>query len=216
MTDMRLRGILGLFLVLQGCRTPAAAGPAAGDSVEVLARLLVGSYSSGAQAAADAEFKNIELHMARIWPGRSDGAWLYVEQASAEARGKPYRQRVYRLVGRSAGAVDSEVFELPGDPLVFAGAWAAPDRFDALAPEVLVPRQGCTVHLAPGLDGAWSGATEAQTCGSTLRGATYATSEVTLNAAELRSWDRGFDANGTQVWGAVKGPYQFSRVAGGQ
>ena len=124
MTDMRLRGILGLFLVLQGCRTPASAGPAAGDSVEVLARLLVGSYSSGAQAAADAEFKNIELHMARIWPGRSDGAWLYVEQASAEARGKPYRQRVYRLVGRSAGAVASAGYILI-EPRYVGPNWSA-------------------------------------------------------------------------------------------
>jgi hypothetical protein len=27
----------------------------------------------------------------------------------------------------------------------------------------------------------------------------------------LVSWDRGFDADGQQVWGAEKGPYVFTR-----
>jgi hypothetical protein len=31
----------------------------------------------------------------------------------------------------------------------------------------------------------------------------------------MESWDRGFDAQGNQVWGATKGPYVFDKVAGG-
>ena len=28
----------------------------------------------------------------------------------------------------------------------------------------------------------------------------------------MNSWDRGWNANGVQVWGAVEGPYQFIKV----
>jgi len=57
----------------------------------------------------------------------------------------------------------------------------------------------------------FEGGTVGEGCESTLSGATYATSEVTLDASTLESWDRGYDAEGTQVWGATAGPYVFDR-----
>ena len=39
-----------------------------------------------------------------------------------------------------------------------------------------------------------------------------ATSVVILNAAGMQSWDQGYDAAGTQVWGATAGPYHFLRT----
>lgn len=215
------RAALRLLVVLLvgGCRTgPAPSAPgasvgtatAAAGGAQALREVMAGTYSSAAQAASDPEFKVIELHMTPIWSARSDGAWLYVEQAAAEARDAPYRQRVYQLAEASTpGRVESRVFELPGDPLSFAGAWRDPSRLDVLTPASLVPRQGCTVVVARLPDGTWSGSTLGDRCRSTLRGASYATSEVTISAHELRSWDRGFDAEGKQVWGAVKGPYRF-------
>ena len=48
-------------------------------------------------------------------------------------------------------------------------------------------------------------------CASDLRGAAYATSEVTITPQFVLSWDRGFDNTGKQVWGATEGPYVFLR-----
>jgi hypothetical protein len=71
-------------------------------------------------------------------------------------------------------------------------------------------RQGCLVSLT--WDGAaFEGATEGKGCASTLNGASYATSEVTITQDQIRSWDRGFDAADKQVWGATDGPYVFDR-----
>ena len=39
--------------------------------------------------------------------------------------------------------------------------------------------------------------------------AAYATSEVVIIPGRIESWDRGFDADGNQVWGAASGPYVF-------
>jgi hypothetical protein len=42
-----------------------------------------------------------------------------------------------------------------------------------------------------------------------LKGASYATSEVVIYSDKLISWDRGWNDEGKQVWGAQKGGYVF-------
>lgn len=180
------------------------------SAVSEVARCLIGSFSSEAQSKSDAEFFDVRLHMAAIWTSRTDGPWIYVEQAMATTLDKPYRQRVYRLIDRGDGSVESFVYELP-NPAERVGAWSNPSLFDADSPDGLVPRAGCSIVLQKSGD-VWRGSTNERDCESSLRGASYATSEVTLRADGLDSWDRGFDANEKQVWGAKKGPYQFRRL----
>lgn len=200
---------------LTGCESagPMRSGEGPQTSVQRVRGMLVGAFSSAAQHAADpSNFAEIELRICEIWPARDDGPWLYVEQAAADARERPYRQRVYRLSPRDDGSVDSVVYELPGDPLQFAGACEDAGRFEDLLPTVLRQKEGCTVHLRPRWDGAFVGGTVGLGCESALRGAAYATSQVTLTADEMSTWDRGFDAAGKHVWGSTKGPYVFSRM----
>lgn len=187
-----------LALFLSACQAPASAR---------VAKLLAGSYTSAAQAKADPEYFEVHLHMTPIWTGRSDGQWLYVEQAMATALDKPYRQRVYRVTDSDDGAVVSMVFELP-NAVDRVGAWRTPTAFEADSPDKLVGREGCVIRLEPSGE-AWVGSTNGKDCLSSLRGASYATSEVRIFDGRLETWDRGFDANDTQVWGAKKGPYVF-------
>ncbi len=197
---------LALALAL-ACRTlaPRPASPA-----DELADWLCGSFSSAAQAARHNDFYDIRLHTTRIWKARDDGPWLYVEQAAASALETPYRQRVYHLVGTERG-LRSDVYELPGNPLDWAGAWDRPQDFETLTPGDLSERSGCALQLERRA-GAWVGSTNGTGCASQLRGATYATSEVRVTPGLLTSWDRGFDADGNQVWGATARPYEFVRL----
>jgi CpeT protein len=178
---------------------------------------MVGSFSSESQAAADPEnYRDIRLQMVRIWPKRTDGRWLYVEQAAGTALAKPYRQRVYNLVSLAEPLADgstirSDVYELPGDPLTYAGAWKTPETFDALTPDTLDLREGCSIFLRQDADGLFRGSTQGNGCSSSLAGASYATSEAIITPAGLQTWDRGFFADGTQAWGATKGAYVFVR-----
>jgi len=186
----------------------------ASDGVATLAEWLTGSFSSAAQAATDDEFFDIRLHMAPIWAGREDGPWLYVEQAVASAEDRPYRQRVYRLREVEPGLFESAVFTLP-DPDAAIGAWRASERLEGVSPVDLEPRAGCAILMRR--DGAaFVGSTLGTLCPSDLRGARYATSEVRVTLDGLVSWDRGFDATGTQVWGARTGGYVFDRVTDGE
>jgi hypothetical protein len=186
------------------------------DPFDRLVAFMSGSFSSEQQSLDDRAFFDIRLQMARIWVGREAGptrtAWLYVEQAMSAALDKPYRQRVYRVTQVDPATFRSEVFELPGDPLRFAGSFASPAAFDALEPGQLSARAGCDLVLRVQLDGTFEGATNGRDCPSTLRGASYATSEARVTREGLVTWDRGYNDAGTQVWGAVKGGYIFRRV----
>lgn len=201
-------------------------------TLDQVAALLVGSFSSAAQAQRDPAFRDIELHMAPIWPAPTTATtpaptptttpahrWIYVEQAMAQAPNRPYRQRVYRLStirstqadGTTLLGVRSEVWELPGDPLRFAGAWRDPAPLADIGPESLALKDGCDVFLLPRPDGTWFGSTLGAACPSSLAGSTYATSIVEVTPMGLLTLDRGFDATHTQVWGSDKGPYDFRR-----
>ena len=72
-------------------------------------------------------------------------------------------------------------------------------------------REGCTVFLARKADGNFEGSTHEADCESTLRGAKYAVSTVTITNKMLKSWDQGFNEKNEQVWGATKGGYEFVR-----
>lgn len=187
--------------------TPANAKP----SLDLLKQRLTGSFASTEQSAADPEnYFDIRLHMAPIWTERSDGPWLYVEQATAQAPDRPYRQRIYRLSEPTPGTYRSEVYTLP-DNKTAIGAWSDPAKLKDLSPEKLTLRDGCALELS-WKEGAFVGATKGQSCASDLRGAKYATSEATILADRLITWDRGYDTKGEQVWGATKGGYVFKRI----
>jgi hypothetical protein len=183
--------------------------------LEQLVTMMCGEFNSAEQSARDPDYRDISLKIARIWPQSTDGAWLYVEQAVATMADRPYRQRVYHVTqvpGSKALTFRSEVYTLPGDPKAFVGAWKEPTRFAAMTPAMLVERQGCAVILTQTGPGVFAGSTVERNCQSEFQKASYATSEVVIDQRGMVSWDRGFDHEGKQVWGATNGGYHFVRV----
>ncbi len=191
-------------------RAKGSGAPPPPRPAERVATLLAGRFSSEAQSRSAPDFQDIRLIVVRIWPDRKDGPWLYVEQAEAGKESEPYRQRVYRLVDDRGGAVRSVIYALP-EPKAAVGAWKGLAPLASVRPETLTLRRGCDVVLHETPAGTWEGGTEGKECASDLRGAAYATSEVTLAGSGMVSWDRGFDAAGKQVWGAESGGYAFVR-----
>ena len=218
-----MRALLSFVLLLAfsalplACESSLAGAP--NSPAAKAASWMTGSFTSAAQAQRDPDFMVINLHMSPMWTDRTDGFWFYVEQATAATPEKPYRQRVYRVWNLDDGLVQSDVYELPGDPLRFAGAWQNPALLADLRPDQLVAREGCSITLrekTTTFDGGkavqFEGGTEGAGCESSLRGASFATSEVILTEGEMRTWDRGWKASGEQAWGSVNGPYVFVRI----
>lgn len=217
-------GILFLsgFLGVSACGTapPADAPDAATDGgagkdavgplgVERAFAMLTGRFDSSAQAESSAAYFPVQLHTCPVDIPELGQRVLYVEQAMMDSLDAPYRQRLYIVEpGDAEGEVISTVTELM-EPERFVGLCAGADvprinQYDAIA------RPGCEVYLRAEGEG-FTGGTEGNGCESTLQGANYATSEVTLTDTMLRSWDRGFDDAGNQRWGATQGPYVFDR-----
>lgn len=196
---------------LSGCAAAVPVRRGLDPGLVELGRHMSGSFSSQAQAARDPDFRDIRLHMVRLWPDDREALWLYVEQAAATGLEQPYRQRVYRLAHVGGDLYESRVYEFP-EPLRLAGAWRERGKLALLARAELEDRQGCAIVLRRLADGTFSGSTLGRLCVSTHRGASYATSEVTITPSRLVSWDRGFDSAGAQVWGAEKGGYEFDKL----
>ena len=179
------------------------------SDLKTLNNWMSGTFDSEEQAKNDTDFFKIHLHMKPIWKDRTDGFWLYVEQAIASALNKPYRQRVYNVKVLNDTTIISKVYTFYGTGQRFAGEWKKDNPLEKLTTDSLEDRKGCAIYLKKKSKGEFVGSTNKNDCESNLRGAKYATSKVSISEKLLVSWDQGFDANDKQIWGAVKGGYQF-------
>ncbi len=214
-----------LFLILFTSSFISAQSQKPSKAFKNLVEIMQGHYTSELQSKKDSTYFNISLRMTPIW--KSKGAYLYVEQAMASKQDKPYRVRIYKLSERPDGKIVSEIYTLK-DEKAWIGKYTDPTLFDALTEADLDLKSGCEVVLERLSKNTFRGATEVvlerlskntfrgatgeKTCPSELRGASYATSKVTVTKNSILSWDQGFDAVGKQVWGAEKGGYEFLKV----
>lgn len=197
--------LIGIILVAAACKSRSTIQNADESDLAQLQTLMAGNYSSEKQSKEDAEYYNISLRMVPIWKDR--GHFLYVEQAIFDKQDKPYRVRIYKLSKRGTEYI-SEIYTLKNEA-DWIGKWKDPSAFDALALDAIELKSGCEVILKRISAQNYAGATGEKTCPSELRGASYASSKVTITPTELISWDQGFDKDGKQVWGATKGGYHF-------
>lgn len=204
-----IRGLTVTFVVFLAMGVAPSMRAAGDEDLDTLARWLSGSFSSERQSKFDTSYYHVELHMNRIWRTRNDGIWMIVEQAMAASAQAPYRQRVYRIRRVEENMIEIEIYTWK-DPKRVIGAWKDSAMLADLSPSDLMLRRGCEVYLQRD-EFKFFGSTHSTACSSDIRGASYATSEVNIAEKLLTSWDRGFTADGQQVWGAVKGPYYFLR-----
>lgn len=173
------------------------------------ARIAPGAYTSEAQHRADPRYDIVEAQVTRIWPERTDGIWLYQEQAIINrpgitpeaARAAPYFQRVARIARGPDGRIIRDNHVLT-DPKAVVG------RPEAITPAMLGPA-GCHNVLERVATGHWTARTEA--CANGYKGAVEMRSMSVQTETVYANWDRGFDANGARVWGPADGGYIFVR-----
>ena len=208
-----------VFLVLAGmifsssCANRSLQSQKSSKQKEIaeLFQLMSGTFSSREQAQNDSSFYNINLVMHPIWEKNQEAKWLYVEQAVTRMIDKPYRQRVYKLTMEEDGSIASTVYELP-NPSKYIHGWNQAEVFNQINPDSLILREGCAVYLTKDKQGCYTGSTKAKACKSSLRGASYATSKVTICPGQVSSWDQGWNDMDEQVWGAEKAGYIFKKI----
>ena len=197
--------ILGITVTILSCKSGQTANE---SNLNELVTIMQGAYSSEAQSVADTSYYNISLRMVPIW--KNKGHYLYVEQAMFKRQDKPYRVRIYKVSKRGNEYI-SEIHTLKNEK-DWIGKWKTPEAFDALKESDIELKPGCEVVLQRDGKNKFTGQTGEKTCPSELRGASYATSKVTVLSDQIISWDQGFDASGKQVWGATKAGYIFVKI----
>ncbi len=177
----------------------------------------IGHFSSEAQHAADPRYDWAEARIVRIWPARTDGVWLYQEQAivsapgllPAEARRRPYFQFVARLTQIGPGLLRRDNFRVL-DKAKWLGMTPTDVRQAALTPADLAA-PSCHNRMEQVALGVWTGRTES--CTNAYKGAAWMQSLSVTTHDSYINWDRGFDAANSRVWGPAAGGYKFLRVA---
>lgn len=215
MLDLRLPLFMIMMVLVVGCTNSNddKTEPITGISInhfDTLRTWMTGSFSSELQAENDSDYYNICLEMHPIWMPAEKEQWMYVEQSLASMTDRPYRQRVYHLFQQGDSSFVSEVYEL-STPEAFTGQWLNKDFWSDFTPDSITKKDGCAVYLNLLENGVFQGSTDSASCLSTLRGASFANSIVTVDREGITSWDQGFDSVGVQVWGAEKGGYEFLR-----
>lgn len=179
------------------------------ENLETLIDWMTGEYDSKTQSEESDQYEHVTMKLTRVWNDKPNGAWIYVEQALASDAENPYRQRMYFLSEITEDEYSMDIYELP-EPASFTGAWKDPSPFEDVTLFDLSHKSGCTVIIF--YDGfQYGGASRKGSCKSEMNGASYMTSDITLTEGMLSAWDRGFDADGNQVWGPETGPYKFEK-----
>ncbi|MDX2237877.1 MAG: chromophore lyase CpcT/CpeT [Hyphomonadaceae bacterium] len=186
-------------LAVCACATP----PARPSNAEALAALMEGRFAT----APDDPDHAYEGRWVRFDAPALGGVTLY-SQLNAGPEPRVYRQRVFVLTDAPDGAVRARAMELV-DPARFVDAWTQPERLAALTAADL----GEAIDAAEASDCAmiwrrdadeWRGAIGLQQCWlwSERRNAFIMLgAESVLSADRYLQTERGYDANGVQIFG---------------
>lgn len=186
---------------------PSLAQALSQQDVATVADHLSRAMDTTVQAASNPNFVGVQMTTCSVQvaaPNTSD-VYLYQEQALTEHIGSPYRQRFLHITLSDDGnRVESRTFK-PTAPGEWTGFCQRSDRTvatDELGDLV------CIVSLRPSPLG-YVGSTPRDGCPVNLRGAVRLTNTIVLHRDGMDTWDRGFDQNGDQVWGAKTEPYRY-------
>ncbi len=192
---------------------PEIGGAALADAY---AAAVIGRFSSAAQHAADPRYDVVEARISRIWPERTDGIWLYQEQAIVnqpgmtgdQARQRPYFQFVARIAPLENGVLRRDNYRV-ADGAKWRGMTSGDARLASLTPADLAP-PSCHNRIELVSRGHFVSQTES--CANAYRGAAMMVSRSLTTPTRFVNWDRGLAADGAHVWGPRAGGYIFERV----
>jgi CpeT/CpcT family (DUF1001) len=214
LAGVRLAGSIGVLTGLltgaMSTQSVVSANVTAVDRVDRVVRHLEGVMDTAAQAVANPQAANVTMTTCRIQVAAADPAmtgavYLYQEQARSLELPKPYRQRILEITDRPlSNTVRSRSFKL-ANPTAWVNFC---DRAERMIDRADFPEVVCAVFLKESGKG-FAGTTPADGCPTKARGAVLIRNRIELSDGGMDTWDRGFDGQGRQIWGAKTESYQF-------
>lgn len=206
--------ILGVIVILSGCRTQT--DPMQGH-VQQVTSYLTGIMETSAQAKAIPDAPSVRMTTCEVKVNNTDssvqhykGVFLYQEQALTRNLSKPYRQRILNILPSiDKNSIESVSFK-PINPKNWIGLCHKP-----LSERVInsqeIENVNSSVFLKP-VGTEYIGETQPGGCIINFKGAVKVTNTIKLYQNGMKTQDRGFDAQGKQVWGAENRSYQYQKI----
>ncbi|MCU0881365.1 MAG: chromophore lyase CpcT/CpeT [Hyphomonadaceae bacterium] len=183
---------------------------------ESFAAQMAGSWTSAVQSAHPV-YDWVESEVVRIWPERTDGIWLYQENAilgpdaaapsEPGSKDRPYFQVVIQVQPLDAHTIYTTTWRVL-DRAGARGGWRNPAGFQ----RAWMGDPSCPGVMRQVASGYWEGGAE---CPNSWRGATRVLSRSVRTPDTYVNWDRGLDGAGNHVWGPRDGGYVFTRKGAG-
>jgi CpeT/CpcT family (DUF1001) len=185
-----------------------------------LAEYMAGEFDNREQAIGDPVwYVHLCLWQRPVNLFPEDSITLFAEQANIINLENPYRQRIMRLqLGGDNDAPLQVQYYMPKDPGSLKGAGRNPTLLDTLKPDHLDLLPGCVLTvthqtIAPNGDQFVATAPTNTSCRFTYLGNTIQVSlGFAASSTEFLSYDKGIDpATGKSTWGAILGPYRYTK-----
>ncbi|HEY9864439.1 MAG TPA: chromophore lyase CpcT/CpeT [Candidatus Obscuribacterales bacterium] len=209
--------ILGVIVILSGCRTQTYPMP---GHVQQVTSYLTGVMETSAQAKAIPDAPSVRMTTCEVKLNSTDssvrdskGVFLYQEQALTRNLSKPYRQRILNILPSiDKNSIESVSFK-PINPKNWIGLCQKPLSERVISIQE-IENVNCSVFLTP-VGTEYIGETQPEGCVTNFKGAVKVTNTIKLDRNGMETQDRGFDAQGKQVWGAENRSYQYQKIEAG-
>jgi hypothetical protein len=186
------------------------------QQVEDVASRLEGTMDTSAQSRANPKVANVRMTSCRIGinqsnsPSTNKSIFLYQEQALSSELNKPHRQSFLEISSVNNGRTVRSLSYKPVNPQAAINLCNKPTS-ERMVKLNDIGKPFCTVFLTRSQEN-YIGITPSQGCPANVRGAVKITNTIVLSDATMKTWDRGFNAKGKQVWGDESNGYEFRKI----
>ena len=209
---------IAIGLTISGSGSVMAAPPPLPQQVNEVVQYLTRPLETTIPGRTGPDAPKVRMMTCRIQVNTSaaedpqTSVFLYQEQALTTQLNQPYRQRVLQL---EADPTQQQVISRNFKPKL-QDLWVGMCQRSSQArriPQAVLGPELCQLRLQRQPQGdRYVGQTPPEGCPTSFRGATRITNTVILGPTGMETWDRGFDAEGRQLWGAKDESYQFRPV----
>ena len=197
--------LFGAFTLLFASCTTTNTQPEA-NNAEKLAALMSGTF----QTADDDPDNTIRDRRIRLTNGNFDGVWFYYQLNTGD-EWNVYRQRVIELLATETGDVIQKTYGLK-EPEKFVDLWDNETLLSTMSAEDFAPYfdDGCEQRWRNSETSGWQGYVDPESCkifSERRQAHIMIEAEARLDSETYRQTERGFDAEGNQLFGTEPGEF---------
>ena len=203
---------LPLHVGCNGTETSSVAAPVRfSKGVDQIHSWMCGSFESDMPVGRNSDTLRVGLNACPIWPDREDGRWLYAERTAIGASSRSDDQHIHRIRNDAQGTLLVEVFSFLPGAAPPRGTWRTPEFFNRIDPVLLVPREGCAIHLASERQG-YTGTTRGTGCDRNAEDTTHRLLRMSITSDSITLGDRVLDSAGKPVSNTETAPTVLRRI----